>query len=137
MIEHTINLSTHTTYGVPGFIQDAAAFALGLGPEFEEQIAAPFRRRRAIVDRCVARSNSVRAVPCDGAMYVMLDIRSTGLSGIDFAYALLEAEHIAVMPGESFGNAAAGHLRVAMTVEDTVFEDALTRLIAFAEKKGT
>ena len=66
-------------------------------------------------------------------MYIMLDIRATGLSGEAFGYALLDAEHIAVMPGESFGSAAAGHLRVAMTVEDDVFENALRRLIKFAE----
>ena len=81
----------------------------------------------------MAGSNVVRHVPCDGAMYIMLDIRATGLSGEAFGYALLDAEHIAVMPGESFGSAAAGHLRVAMTVEDDVFENALRRLIKFAE----
>ena len=66
----------------------------------------------------------------------MLDIRATGMSGDDFADALLEAEHIAVMPGESFGTAAAGHLRVAMTVEDSAFEAALTTLCRFAEARA-
>ena len=46
----------------------------------------------------------------------MLDIRSTGLNGEAFANALLEQRKIAVMPGESFGAAAAGHIRVALTV---------------------
>ena len=52
-------------------------------------------------------------------MYLMLDVRAAGLSGEDFAYRLLEESKIAVMPGESFGQAAAGHLRVALTVEDS------------------
>ena len=64
----------------------------------------------------------------------MLDIRATGLSGTAFAEALLEAERIAVMPGESFGRAAAGHVRVAMTVADEAFADALARLVAFAAR---
>jgi arginine:pyruvate transaminase len=135
-IAHLSDLSTHTTYGVPGFIQDAALFALGLGPEFEAGIAAPFRRRRAIAARLLAATKALHAVPSDGAMYVMLDIRATGLSGEGFASALLEEERIAVMPGESFGQAAAGHIRVAMTVEDARFEDALARLIRFAEAKA-
>ena len=42
------------------------------------------------------------------------------------------AEHIAVMPGESFGQSAAGHVRVAMTLEDSRFEAALRTLCAFA-----
>jgi arginine:pyruvate transaminase len=72
-------------------------------------------------------------VPAQGAMYLMLDIRSTGLSGEAFANALLETHHIATMPGESFGAAAAGHLRVAMTIEDSAFEQALVTLCAFAQ----
>ncbi len=132
-VAHLITLSTHTTYGVPGFIQDAALYALDRGRALEEAVAAPFRRRRAIAERVLARSNAVGAVQSDGAMYLMLDIRATGMTGEAFAHALLDAERIAVMPGESFGRAAAGHLRVAMTVEDALFETALTRLVAFAE----
>ena len=37
------------------------------------------------------------------------------------------------MPGESFGHAARGHIRVAMTVADDAFADALTKLVAFAD----
>lgn len=131
-IEHLINLSTNTTYGVPGYIQDAALFALHLGPALEAEVAAPFQRRREIALRLLQGHPLVRYVPCDGAMYIMLDIRATGLSGEAFAEALLLEEHIAVMPGESFGRAAAGHLRVAMTVDDAAFEEALARLLAFA-----
>ena len=134
-IEHLTNLATHTTYGVPGFIQDAAQFALNQGPAFETEIAAPFQRRRLLAQDIIARQNAVSLVPADGAMYLMLDIRSTGMSGEDFAYALLEAHHIAVMPGESFGQAAAGHIRVAMTIEDTAFAQALKTLCDFADSR--
>ena len=131
-VAHLVNLSTHTTYGVAGFVQDAADFALNSGAAVEEAVAAPFRRRRALTMKALEGQNVVRAVPVQGAMYVMLDLRATGMSGEEFANALLEAEHIAVMPGESFGQAAAGHLRVAMTVADDQYVDALSRLIAFA-----
>ncbi|SPH21218.1 Arginine--pyruvate transaminase AruH [Ascidiaceihabitans donghaensis] len=137
VIEATINLSTHTTYGVPGFIQDAAVFAMDQGPAFEEEIAAPFRRRRALAKQVLAEQNTVGLVPAQGAMYLMLDVRATGLSGEGFANALLDAHHIAVMPGESFGAAAAGHVRVAMTIEDTQFSDALRTLCAFAQSLET
>ena len=67
-------------------------------------------------------------------MYLMLDCRATGLSGEDFANRLLDAHRIAVMPGESFGQAAAGHIRVAMTVEDAAFEAALATILTFAKE---
>ena len=130
-------LATHTTYGVPGFIQDAAEFALRAGAGLEARIAAPFARRRALALRVLAGQQVVGHVPSGGAMYLMLDIRATGLSGRDFADSLLEAHHVAVMPGESFGQAAAGHLRVALTVADDVLEGALRTLVAHAETLAT
>ena len=134
IIAHLINLATHTTYGVPGYIQDAALFALNQGEAFEAEIAEPFRRRRALAQNVLAAQNVVGTVPNGGAMYMMLDVSATGLSGEGFANALLDAHHIAVMPGESFGTAAKGHVRVAMTIEDSAFEQALKTVCAFAEE---
>ena len=131
-VAHLINLATHTTYGVPGYIQDAAVFAINAGQALETEVAAPFKRRRAIALRLLAQQNVVKAIPNGGAMYMMLDIRATGHSGEDFANSLLDAHHIAVMPGESFGTAAAGHIRVAMTVGDDAFEAALQTLLDHA-----
>ncbi|WP_436399444.1 pyridoxal phosphate-dependent aminotransferase [Roseobacter sp. S98] len=133
VIGNLINLATNTTYGVPGFIQDAGLFALNQGADFEAEIAEPFRRRRALAHEVLAAQNTVALVPAQGAMYLMLDVRATGMSGEDFAYSLLDAHHIAVMPGESFGSAAAGHIRVAMTVADDAFETSLRQLCAHAE----
>lgn len=132
VIEHMINLATHTTYGVPGFIQDAAVFALNAGPELENRIAAPFRRRRKLAMDILAAQNTVGLIPAQGAMYLMLDIRPTGLNGEGFANALLDTHAIAVMPGESFGQAAAGHIRVAMTIDDDRFAAALRTICCFA-----
>lgn len=136
VIAHMINLATATTYGVPGYIQDAAVFALQQGDAFEAEIAAPFRRRRALAQEILARQNIVGLIPSGGAMYLMLDIRATGLSGDDFADALLETHHIAVMPGESFGTAAAGHIRVAMTIADWQFAKSLEVICKFAEDRA-
>ncbi len=136
VIEHLITLATHTTYGVPGFIQDAAAFALAQGPDLERRIGEPFRRRRKLAQAILGRQNTLGLVPSGGAMYLMLDVRATGLTGQEFAEALLDGEHIAVMPGESFGRAAAGHIRVAMTVDDATFADALSRMVRFARQRA-
>lgn len=134
IIAHLINLATHTTYGVPGFIQDAALFALNEGTALEDKIAEPFRRRRDIAQRLLAGQNLVKQVPASGAMYVMLDLRATGLNGEEFANGLLDTHHIAVMPGESFGQAAAGHIRVAMTVDDATFEASLATILTYASE---
>ncbi|MFY2825045.1 pyridoxal phosphate-dependent aminotransferase [Ruegeria sp. MALMAid1280] len=132
VISHLINLATHTTYGGSGFIQDAASFALNAGNDLEEQVAEPFRRRRALAVGILAVQNTIGLVSAQGAMYLMLDIRATGFSGDGFANALLDTHAIAVMPGESFGSAAAGHIRVAMTIDDDRFATALSTICTFA-----
>ncbi|ETX30702.1 pyridoxal phosphate-dependent aminotransferase [Roseivivax isoporae] len=133
VIGHLIDLATVTTYGVPGFIQDAACFALAEGVAREGRVAEPFGRRRARVLEALEGHAAVRAVPPQGAMYVMLDVRATGLDGAAFAGALLDAHRIAVMPGESFGPSAAGHVRVALTVPDERLVAAVETLAAFAD----
>ena len=136
VIAAMVDLAIHTTYGVPGYIQDAATFALAQGTPLEAEVAAPFARRREIALRLVAGQNTVRALPAQGAMYLLLDIRATGLSGQAFAEKLLADQAIAVMPGESFGAAAAGHVRIALTLEDARFEAALARVLAFAGQRA-
>lgn len=126
------NLATHTTYGVPGFIQDAGVFALAQGPVFEREIAAPFRRRRDMVMAMLDPNGPIRAVPSDGAMYTMLDIRATGLGATAFCLQALEQRHIATLPGDSFGQAAAGHIRIALTLPDPQLRTALASLLDFA-----
>ena len=46
-----------------------------------------------------------------GAFYVFPDIRRFGLSSKDFALGLLEAEQVAVVPGDAFGESGEGFLR--------------------------
>ncbi len=134
-IGHIINLTTHTTYGVPGFVQDAGEFALKAGPELEARIAAPFERRHGQA-KAQLTHHGISVVPSHASMYLMADIRPTGLSGDAFAARLLDQEHIAVMPGESFGQAAAGHVRIALTVADARLHAALDRFAAFYVSLG-
>jgi arginine:pyruvate transaminase len=136
VIAEMIQLATHTTYGVAGFIQEAALFALDLGPGGGAGRGGPVPRRRDFLMARLAGQQVLRAVPPEGAMYVMVDVRATGMSGTHFAQALLEEAQVAVMPGESFGAAAAGHVRVALTLPDAKFEMAIDRMFSFAAARA-
>jgi len=61
-----------------------------------------------------------------------LDIRGTGLSGNEFAKRLLDVRKIAVMPNESSGAVAAGHIRIARAIKCEAFADASKKDFAFA-----
>jgi arginine:pyruvate transaminase len=69
----------------------------------------------------------------EGGMFVMPDIRATGLSGEEFAWRLLDECGVVVMPGESFGSRGAGHVRIALTVEADVMAEACHRIRSLAE----
>lgn len=129
------DLCTSTTYGQPGFIQRAALWALEQGDALELEVSKPFRRRRALAEELLSGAAGLRLIPSAGGMYGMIDIRLTGMTGTNFARALLETESIAVMPGESFGQAAAGHIRVALTIADGDLSVALRRLAGFAQTR--
>lgn len=128
------DLAGTTTYGLPGFIQDAALYAMTRHADTEAAVAARYRRRRDIAVDVLRGANRLGFVPPDGGMYVMLDVRPTGLTGDEFAARLLDEELIGVMPGESFGRAAAGHIRIALTVAEDDLRAALTRIVAFADR---
>ena len=132
VIAKAIDLATNMTYGVPGFIQHAGVFALEQGKEFEEKISWPFNRRRKLALDILKDFPNLEHIPPQGAMYVMLNIRTTGMSGTSFAHKLLDAEKIAVMPGESFGEAASGHVRISLTLADKKFEETFRRICKFA-----
>jgi arginine:pyruvate transaminase len=67
-------------------------------------------------------------------MFALVNIAATGLSGEDFALGLLDAEGVAVMPGDSFGRGLAGWLRLSLTVEDALIETACARIAAYAAR---
>jgi arginine:pyruvate transaminase len=61
----------------------------------------------------------------------MLDIRAVEPDCERFAWRLLEAEKVAVMPGSSFGEAAAGHIRISLCQPDALLKEAAKRLKRF------
>ena len=132
IISKAIDLATNMTYGVPGYIQHAGIFALRKGKEFEQKISKPFNRRQKLAVDILKDFPKLGHIPPQGAMYIMLDIRSTGMNGISFAHELLDAEKIAVMPGESFGEAASGHVRISLTLDDEKFKKTFRTVCNFA-----
>ncbi len=118
LIEHVIRLTLCLLYSIPAFVQQAgiAAFTHAL-PELE-MMANTYRRRRDIFCAELQHIPQITVHPPEGGMFLMVDIRATGLSGYAFAEALYATENISVLAGEAFGDSAAGHIRVSLTVEE-------------------
>jgi arginine:pyruvate transaminase len=72
------------------------------------------------------------AVMPEGGMFVLLDVRGTGLESGDFALRLLTREGVAVLPCDGFGPSAAGHLRIALSAPEPRLIEAGERIVRFA-----
>jgi arginine:pyruvate transaminase len=130
VIRRLVDLNLASAYGLNDFVSRAAAEALEQDYGVAEIAARYESRRRAFVD-------AVKTIPgivvrgSEGGMYVMIDIREVAASGEEFAWALLEEENIAVLPGESFGPGAAGHVRISMCESEQRLSEAASRLERF------
>ena len=76
--------------------------------------------------------NDITVRGSEGGMYVMLDVSAVEPDDEKFAWAFLDTENVSVMPGSSFGDAAAGHIRISLCQPDDVLLEAATRLRRFA-----
>ena len=121
-------------FGSQPFIEDALTVALNEKHPEVERLRLAFRQRAETLIKAFADSQAITARMPEGGMFVMLDVRRTKLSGEEFAWQLLRQENVSVMPGESFGNGGAGHIRIALTVDSEILRDACTRIRKLAEK---
>src|SRR5205807_50586 len=74
-----------------------------------------YRGRAARFSAILAEAPNCRVTPPEGGMFVLLDVRGTGLGSERFARGLVEREKVAVLPCDSFGPSGAGPLRIALT----------------------
>ena len=117
---------TASQYGAVAGIHECQA-------DVERMRRAYDERRRAIVDGF--RLAGLPTFEPEGAFYCFPDIRSTGLTSEDFAQALLEEEHVAVVPGDAFGQSGAGYVRCSYANSLSNIEEAVRRITRFARRR--
>ena len=124
------------TYGMAPFIQNAALVGLQQGAQGEKDIAALYRRRRDRALQALSSSKTLKVHAPAAAMYLLIDVRAVSANGEAFAYELLDEEKIGVMPGESFGASASGHIRISLCTEDEKLAEACERIGRFADSRS-
>src|SRR6202030_2277673 len=133
---HLFNLLLCMTYGSPAFIQAGAMAAFEAELPDVEKLHADYERRGKLLCRILGDAPRCRVVPPEGGMFVLLDIRDTGMSTKQFAQGLLDGERVSVLPCDGFGPSVAGHLRIALCVADARLEEAGKRIVHFAQRGG-
>jgi arginine:pyruvate transaminase len=129
---HLFGLLLSMIFGGPGFIQLGALAALERELPEAAQMRETYRRRAAGLAAVLGDASNCRVVPPEGGMFLLFDIRSTGLAAEEFGLELLRREEVALLPCDTFGPSAAGHLRIALTAPEPRLEEAGRRIARFA-----
>ncbi|BBP65539.1 arginine--pyruvate transaminase AruH [Pseudomonas sp. Cab53] len=132
LAEHLANLSLCMLFGLPDFVQRAAQVALEEDLPEVAHMREEYRQRRDLVCAMLGNCPGLKPVRPDGGMFVMVDIRQTGLDAQGFAEHLLDGYGVSVLAGEAFGPSAAGHIRIGLVVDRLKLAQACERIAACA-----
>ncbi|MBE6965456.1 MAG: aminotransferase class I/II-fold pyridoxal phosphate-dependent enzyme [Ruminococcaceae bacterium] len=122
-------------YGImsaPTMAQFAAVEALNNGDKDIEAMREEYnQRRRFMCDRFNAIGLTC-AMP-QGAFYMFPCIKSTGLTSDEFCMRLLQEKHVAVIPGNAFGESGEGFVRCCYAASMKNIAKALARIEEFVQ----
>ncbi|MCA1403888.1 pyridoxal phosphate-dependent aminotransferase [Ensifer sp. IC3342] len=127
-------ISETMLFGVQPFIADMTAYALTHEIDTAKKMREAYKRRAGRIVDGLADAPGIFVLPPEAGMFTLIDVSGTGLSGEAFAWALLEEEGVAVMPGSSFGEEAQNFLRMSLTVPDSDIDEACRRISSLAER---
>lgn len=111
----------------PTMSQYAGIEAIKHGDEDIEEMRHSYDQRRKFLLQQMDRLG----IPCfepQGAFYIFPNISQFGLSSEDFAWGLLEAEKVAVVPGTAFGPSGEGFIRISYAYSIKELRLAISRL---------
>ncbi|MBO4904790.1 MAG: aminotransferase class I/II-fold pyridoxal phosphate-dependent enzyme [Lachnospiraceae bacterium] len=117
----------------PTTSQYAAVEAIKNGDEDVKKMRASYDQRRRFLMNAFSEMN----LPCFepfGAFYVFPDIREFNMTSEEFAFALLDAEDLAVVPGTAFGDSGEGFLRISYAYSIDKLKIAMERISSFITK---
>lgn len=111
--------------------QYAAIEALSGKEDYSKDMVRIFTERKECIVNGIQAIEGLTCLPPDATFYLMVDISSTGMNSVDFAIALLKAQHVAVVPGITYGKCCDHYIRIAFTRELEYIREGITRIDKF------
>ena len=130
LIDAMMKVHQYSMLCAPILSQEAAIEALARGDDGVKSMREQYHRRRDMfIGRLNAAGLSCRAP--GGAFYAFPSVASTGLGDRDFAYGLLKAQSVAVVPGTAFGEGGRGFVRASFATGFDQLVEASDRIERF------
>ncbi|WP_294738553.1 aminotransferase class I/II-fold pyridoxal phosphate-dependent enzyme [uncultured Pseudomonas sp.] len=134
MVAHAETLVLSMLYGLPGFVMQAATAAVLAHDEVTHDMRETYRRRRDLVVTGLAGCPGIHVRAPQAGMFVLVDVRDTGLSSLDFAWRLFREAGVSVLDAAAFGEPAQGFVRLSFTLAEARLAEACERISRFVAK---
>ena len=131
LLEPIVKVHQFATVCSPPFVQAGGVAAYRGDQEHARMMRDAFAARLQIVRARIERIDGLALAEPAGAFYAFPQITAPAWSSTDLARALLEQAGVALVPGEAFGPAGAGHLRLSYAVSEAELHEGLERIAAF------
>jgi aspartate/methionine/tyrosine aminotransferase len=131
---HAESLVMCMLFGLPGFIQEAVVTALSIAPDAERRVRDYCDVRRARMVAGLTGIPRISTVVPEAGMFMLVDVRGTGLSGYEFMRALYNSQRVSVLDGAAFGRETAGFVRVCFATDPVSLDAGCERIRRFCEQ---
>ncbi len=135
IIKGLVRIHQYSIMSAPTTAQDAAIEALANGEKFVQEMVTEYNRRRRLLVDGLNRLGLKTFEP-RGAFYAFPNISASGMDDEAFCQKLLEEEHVAVVPGSSFGPGGENFARACYATSYEQIEEALRRMERFMSRHG-
>ena len=133
LIENMEKLALCMLYGLPGFIQQASLYALTQCRQDMIDMKEIYRRRRDMLFDAFSAMTGLQPLKPDAGMFIMVDVRGTGLAAPEFVKRLFAHCGVSVLDATAFGASAEGYVRVSYTTDEVQLADATSRIGDFLQ----
>ncbi len=127
------NLIQYSSSGTAVFMQRGAIAALDQGESFIEHQIARVKRNRDLIANAFERNPRIRFSKPEGAFYMFFAIDGEPDTRA-LAFRLMDDIQIGLAPGDAFGAAGSGYLRMCFARTPESIEDAVNRLMGWLDR---
>ena len=123
------SIQSHSTSNPTSFAQAGGVAALEKGDADAKKMCEAFQKRRDLFVKEIEALPTCKPFRPQGAFYLFVNIRETGMDSLQFTQRLLEEAHVAVVPGKPFGSDE--HVRMSFATSEKNLKEAVRRLASW------
>ena len=131
---HFYNVSLTMLYGLPGFVQEGARHALTEAWHERLRMREVYAQRMHLVMDQLGNVGNIKPLEPQAGMFILVDIRATGLSSQEFVEQLYAQQRVSVLSAAAFGACAEGFVRISFALDGARLQTGIDRIKAFVTR---